>query len=109
MKKTKENLREKYYGKGIYCGFDNDVEVNKGLEPKICCLCRKEVIYEKLEQNNQDVVMDNKKIEGLEKRIAILEKCNPLAWHDSHFIDYMYKCIVAYQKEMCKTSRPQKD
>lgn len=50
MKKTKEKLREKYYGKCFHCGFDNSVEVDKGLEPKICCLCSKEVKYEKLEQ-----------------------------------------------------------
>ena len=50
MKNTKENLREKYYGKCVYCGFDNNVEVNKGLEPKICCLCRKEIEYKKTEQ-----------------------------------------------------------
>lgn len=50
MKKNEENSREKHYSKCVYCGFDNNIEVNKGLQPKICCLCRKEIEYEKLEQ-----------------------------------------------------------
>ncbi|MCR1955505.1 hypothetical protein NSA24_11935 [Clostridioides mangenotii] len=50
MKKAKEKLREKYYGNCVHCGFDNNVETNKDLEPKICCLCREKVVYEKLEQ-----------------------------------------------------------
>jgi len=50
MKNTKENTRVKYFSKCSYCGFNNKVEVKQGLEPKICCSCRKEIEYEKLEQ-----------------------------------------------------------
>lgn len=46
----------------------------------------------------------NGKTEELEKRIATLEK-NQSLWQNSHFVDYMYKCIIAYQKRMSDSGK----
>ncbi|MFA1706476.1 hypothetical protein [Clostridioides difficile] len=42
MKNNTSDSRVKYFCKCPYCGFDNEVEVKKGLKPKICCICTKE-------------------------------------------------------------------
>ncbi|MCC0641790.1 MULTISPECIES: hypothetical protein [unclassified Clostridioides] len=55
MKNNTSDSRVKYFCKCPYCGFDNEAEVKKGLKPKICCMCTKEVEYEKLEQQSTPV------------------------------------------------------
>ncbi|HGM3989502.1 TPA: hypothetical protein ACKO2U_003731 [Clostridioides difficile] len=69
MKNNTSDSRVKYFCKCPYCKFDNEVEVKKGLKPKICCICTKEVEYEKLEQQS---ALENTEIKGVCNQMKII-------------------------------------